>query len=190
MRILPSLMLWGPSESAPQAKVARPSPPLEKTKLASESDNDRVNYAKKRLLKELKDARADPPFHCSFGLAGDDIFKLQGAIIGPSGTPFEGGVFFLSLEFTEEYPSIPPKIKFLTKVFHPNIGKDGSVHVDILKKQWSPAMTTRTTLLSICSLLPDPDPVDPLSPICILYRNDRKAYYKKAREWTIKYAMS
>ncbi|EEF44227.1 ubiquitin-conjugating enzyme E2 D1 [Ricinus communis] len=145
--------------------------------------------AKLRIQNELQHAKNNPPTHCSYGVMAGDVFKWQAAIMGPPDTPYEGGVFFLSIEFTDDYPFNPPKVKFLTKVFHPNISHDGSIHVDILGRQWSPALGIEKLLLSICSLLPDPN-VKFQNPICKLYLADRKSYNKKAREWTIKYAMA
>lgn len=136
--------------------------------------------------------------------------------MGPPDSPYQGGVFFLTIHFPTDYPFKPPKVAFTTRIYHPNINSNGSICLDILRSQWSPALTIskgecavasievvrRLTnmlpllshllpvLLSICSLLCDPNPDDPLVPeIARIYKTDREKYNELAREWTRKYAM-
>ncbi|GMN63900.1 hypothetical protein TIFTF001_032972 [Ficus carica] len=102
-------------------------------------------FGAKRIRKELEKSNEDPLTHCSYGVVGkgsDDIFRLQGAIniMRPCDTPFEGGLFFLSIELPYNYPFGPPKITFQTKVFHPNLGADGKIQIDILGKKLEPLM--------------------------------------------------
>merc|ERR1711967_63555 len=145
--------------------------------------------ALKRINKELLDLGRDPPANCSAGPAGEDLFHWQATIMGPPDSPYTGGVFFLNVHFPTDYPFKPPKINFTTKIFHPNINSNGSICLDILKDQWSPALTISKVLLSICSLLTDPNPDDPLVPeIANIFKNNLDAYNKTAREWTSKYA--
>ncbi|MQL80578.1 hypothetical protein Taro_013036 [Colocasia esculenta] len=124
------------------------------------------------------------------GPVGEDMFHWQATIMGPADSPFAGGVFLVSIHFPPDYPFKPPKVSFRTKVFHPNINSNGSICLDILKEQWSPALTISKVLLSICSLLTDPNPDDPLVPeIAHMYKSDRAKYETTARSWTQKYAM-
>ncbi|CAC5373279.1 UBC4 [Mytilus edulis] len=174
--------------------------------------------ALKRINKELQDLGRDPPAQCSAGPVGDDLFHWQATIMGPPDSPYQGGVFFLTIHFPTDYPFKPPKVSFTTKIYHPNINSNGSICLDILRSQWSPALTISKVLLSICSLLCDPNPDDPLVPdiarlfktdlllsICSLlndpnpddplvpdiartYKTDRPKYNEIAKEWTQKYA--
>ncbi|KAL5542614.1 hypothetical protein UlMin_010324 [Ulmus minor] len=75
-------------------------------------------------------------------------------------------------------------------IFHPNVDEDGNIYVDILEKdQWKPIHTIESLMLSITSLLTDPNPIDTRIVSCFVYRNDIFQYYKTAREWTKWYAM-
>nr|GMD28300.1 ubiquitin-conjugating enzyme E2-17 kDa [Ipomoea batatas] len=144
--------------------------------------------ASKRILKELKDLQKDPPTSCSAGPVAEDMFHWQATIMGPTDSPYAGGVFLVSIHFPPDYPFKPPKVAFRTKVFHPNINSNGSICLDILKEQWSPALTISKVLLSICSLLTDPNPDDPLVPeIAHMYKTDRAKYEATARSWTQNY---
>ncbi|RUS75524.1 hypothetical protein EGW08_016714 [Elysia chlorotica] len=145
--------------------------------------------AMKRIQKELQDLGKDPPCNCSAGPVGDDMFHWQATIMGPADSPYYGGVFFLTITFPSDYPFKPPKVTFSTKIYHPNINSQGGICLDILKNQWSPALTISKVLLSICSLLTDPNPDDPLVPdIAKTFKTDRNEYNRLAKEWTAKYA--
>ncbi|MQL79851.1 hypothetical protein Taro_012285 [Colocasia esculenta] len=153
-------------------------------------DRGLKSMASKRIQKELQDLQRDPPTSCSAGPVGEDLFHWQATIMGPSDSPYSGGVFFVKIHFPPDYPFKPPKVNFQTKVYHPNINSNGSICLDILKEQWSPALTISKVLLSICSLLTDPNPDDPLVPeIAHIYKNQRTRYEETARAWTQKYAM-
>lgn len=143
----------------------------------------------KRLQKELADITQEPPANCSAGMVGDDIHHWTASIIGPQDSPYSGGIFFLDIVFPLEYPYKPPKVKFITRIYHPNISADGYICLDILKDQWSAALKVDKVLLSICSLLDDPNPDDPLvSDIAKEYKNNREKYNSTAKEWTKLYA--
>ena len=139
---------------------------------------------------ELVDLGKDPPANCSAGPVGDDMFHWQATIMGPDDSPYAGGVFFLDIHFPADYPFKPPKVHFTTRIYHCNINSNGGICLDILKDQWSPALTISKVLLSICSLLTDPNPDDPLVPdIAQLLKTDKARHDSTAREWTSKYAM-
>ena len=143
-----------------------------------------------RIQKELLEIQKDPPANCSAGPEGDDLYEWQASIMGPRDSPYQGGVFWLKIHFPKDYPFKPPKVMFLTKIYHPNISASGAICIDILKDNWSPALTISKVLLCICSLLDDPNPDDPLVPdIAELFKSDREAYNVKARDRTMIYAM-
>ncbi len=145
--------------------------------------------ALKRIKKELEEINRDPPANCSAGLVDDDLYHWQATIMGPSDSPYQGGVFFLSINFPMDYPFKPPKCVFQTKIYHPNINSNGAICLDILKDQWSPALTVSKVLLSISSLLCDPNPDDPLVPeIANLYKTNVRQFNENARNWTKKFA--
>jgi ubiquitin-protein ligase len=68
-------------------------------------------------------------------------FHWQATIMGPGDSPYSGGVFFLAIHFPTDYPFKPPKVNFTTRIYHPNINSNGSICLDILRDQWSPALT-------------------------------------------------
>ena len=145
--------------------------------------------ALKRIQKELLDLQKDPPANCSAGPVENDQFHWQATIVGPDDSPYSGGVCFLNIHFPTDYPFRPPKVNFTTKIYHPNINANGSICLDILKDQWSPALTISKVLLSISSLLTDANPDDPLVPeIAQLYKTNKAKFEATAREWTKKYA--
>jgi ubiquitin-conjugating enzyme E2 D/E len=143
----------------------------------------------RRITKELQDLKNDPPHNCSAGPEGDDMYRWEGAIFGPSDTPYSGGVFRLRILFPLDYPFKSPTINFVTKIYHPNINSAGVICLDILKTKWSPALTISKVLLSICSMLSDPNPDDPLEhDIAKQYTNNRELYNETATAWTQRYA--
>ena len=144
---------------------------------------------KNRLQKEYEDFQNDPPTNCSAAPIDGDIYKWEAVIYGSTGSVYEGGIFNLMIEFPQNYPFKPPKVKFTTKIYHPNINLGGGICLDILKDNWSPALTISKVLISICSLLTDPNPDDPLVPeIADIYVKNRLQYDLTAREWTNYYA--
>ncbi|KAJ0261836.1 Ubiquitin-conjugating enzyme E2 27 [Hirschfeldia incana] len=116
-----------------------------------------------RVQKELQDCEKDRD---SSGIRvcpkSDNLTRLTGTIPGPIGTPYEGGIFQIDITIPEGYPFEPPKMQFSTKVWHPNISsQSGAICLDVLKDQWSPALTLKTALVSVQALLSAPEPKDP-----------------------------
>jgi ubiquitin-conjugating enzyme E2 D/E len=142
----------------------------------------------RRIKKELDELNLSPPTNCSAGPVGDNLFKWQATIMGPEGSPYHGGIFVLKIEFPADYPFKPPRIVFDTPIYHCNINTNGSICLDILKDKWSPALTISKVLLSICSLMDDPNPNDPLMPdIADLFRKNKALHDETAREMTLRH---
>jgi len=147
--------------------------------------------ALKRIMKEIKNLEKDVLPNMTAGpVTTLDYFKWEATIQGPPDSPYEGGVFRLSITFPQDYPFSPPQIIFLTQVYHPNVTtSSGTICLDILKSNWSPALNIGKVLLSISSLLTDPNPDSPLEGgIASLYKSDRAKYNENVKEFTRKHA--
>ena len=143
----------------------------------------------RRLQKELRQLQKNSIDNISASPVSDDIFTWNAVIIGPTDTPYFGGIFRLSIKIGKDYPARPPKVRFLNKIFHPNISVSGSICLDILKDNWSPLQSIRTILLSVSSLLASPNPEDPLEDEhATLYKSDREEFNRVAQLWTQLYA--
>ena len=148
-----------------------------------------MSAALQRLGKELLMIQNNPPINCSAGTIDNNLYHWGATIMGPEDSPYQGGIFFLDIQFPREYPFKPPKMKFNTRIYHPNINKGGFICVDILKTDWSPALTISKVLLSICSLLNDPNPNDPLElDIARQYKTHPDQFIETAKSWTKIYA--
>lgn len=132
-------------------------------------------------LKELKDSPLEGITACPDRA---DIFHWKAVILGPEGTIWEGGTFRLTIEIPDGYPNYPPKIKFTTPVFHPNIYQDGRICVDILDAgKWTSKNSIASALLSIQSLLNDPNPKSPANrEASDLFVSNRPEYEKRVRK--------
>lgn len=147
--------------------------------------------SQKRIHKEIADLRKPNhlPEGCTCKPSDSDIYDWTASIAGPEGTPYEGGVWDLKIKLPTDYPFRAPVVTFATRIYHCNINSTGGICLDILKSSWSPALSIVKVLLSITSLLADPNPSDPLVPdIARQYVNRRAEFNKTAREWTLKYA--
>lgn len=143
----------------------------------------------KRIIKETQRLMAEPVPGISAVPDEQNARYFHVIVTGPEGSPFEGGVFRLELFLPEEYPMSAPKVRFVTKIYHPNIDKLGRICLDILKDKWSPALQIRTVLLSIQALLSAPNPDDPLNnEVADRWKMDEAEAIKTAREWTRRHA--
>ncbi|BGO95086.1 hypothetical protein NBRC10512_006369 [Rhodotorula toruloides] len=143
----------------------------------------------KRIIKETQRLVSDSPPGISATPHEDNLRYFDVVISGPDSSPFEGGKFKLELFLPDDYPMAPPKVRFLTKIYHPNIDKLGRICLDILKDKWSPALQIRTVLLSIQALLSAPNPDDPLAnDVAAHWKENEKDAMRVSREWTQKFA--
>lgn len=104
--------------------------------------NNLIDYVFHRLQE-------DPPTGVSGAPTDNNIMIWNAVIFGPHDTPFEDGTFKLTIEFTEEYPNKPPTVRFVSKMFHPNVYADGGICLDILQNRWSPTYDVSAILTSI-----------------------------------------
>ncbi|KAI5674814.1 hypothetical protein M9H77_15178 [Catharanthus roseus] len=144
-----------------------------------------------RVQKELQECNRDVQVSgIRVSPKADCITHLIGSIPGPLGTPYEGGVFNIDITLPDGYPFEPPKMRFVTKVWHPNISsQSGAICLDILKDQWSPALTLKTALLSVQALLSAPEPDDPQDAVVAQqYLKDYQTFVGTARYWTEAFA--
>lgn len=143
----------------------------------------------KRIDKETQKLNTEPPPGVTAVASPDNYRYFQVVMSGPQGTPYETGTYKLELFLPEGYPMEPPKVRFLTKIYHPNIDKLGRICLDVLKDKWSPALQIRTVLLSIQALLSSPEPDDPLdTTVADHFKNNRKEAESVAKQWTTMYA--
>ncbi|KIW09358.1 ubiquitin-conjugating enzyme E2 13 [Verruconis gallopava] len=143
----------------------------------------------KRIIKETERLAQEPVPGITAVPHEDNLRYFDVTVDGPSQSPYEGGCFKLELFLPDDYPMTPPKVRFLTKIYHPNIDRLGRICLDVLKSNWSPALQIRTILLSIQALLGAPNPDDPLAnDVAQHWKQDQNAAIAKAREWTQQYA--
>ncbi|XP_011789132.1 PREDICTED: ubiquitin-conjugating enzyme E2 E2 isoform X1 [Colobus angolensis palliatus] len=200
-------------ESVQQEPEREQVQPKKKEGKISSKTAAKLSTSAKRIQKELAEITLDPPPNCSTNITlkgnahsvlnwifgfwmptsagpkGDNIYEWRSTILGPPGSVYEGGVFFLDITFSPDYPFKPPKVTFRTRIYHCNINSQGVICLDILKDNWSPALTISKVLLSICSLLTDCNPADPLvGSIATQYMTNRAEHDRMARQWTKRYA--
>ncbi|XP_076054513.1 ubiquitin-conjugating enzyme E2 T-like [Oratosquilla oratoria] len=142
-----------------------------------------------RMHKEIKMLRKSLPAGISCWPVGDRIDKLEAVIMGGDDTVYESGIFKLEIDIPERYPFQPPKVRFMTKIYHPNIDDAGRICLDVLKLppsgSWRPAHNMHTVLTSIQLLMATPNPNDPLmADIAEEYKFRRSQFEMQAREWT------
>ncbi|XP_074833790.1 ubiquitin-conjugating enzyme E2 T isoform X2 [Carettochelys insculpta] len=146
-----------------------------------------------RLKRELHLLTTEPPPGITCWQNKNRMDDLQAQILGGANTPYEKGVFNLEIIVPERYPFEPPKIRFLTPIYHPNIDSAGRICLDVLrlppKGAWRPSLNISTLLTSIQLLMCEPNPDDPLmADISSEYKYNKEVFIRNAKQWTEKYA--
>ncbi|XP_029428215.1 ubiquitin-conjugating enzyme E2 T isoform X2 [Rhinatrema bivittatum] len=147
-----------------------------------------------RLKRELQSLSTEPPPGITCWQHDNRMDDLRAQILGGADTPYEKGIFSLEVILPERYPFEPPKIRFLTPIYHPNIDSAGRICLDILKLPpkgaWRPSLNISTVLTSIQLLMAEPNPDDPLmADISLLFKYNKQTFLKNARKWTEKHAV-
>ncbi|XP_068275535.1 ubiquitin-conjugating enzyme E2 T [Nyctibius grandis] len=146
-----------------------------------------------RLKRELSLLATEPPPGVTCWQNENQLDELRAQILGGADTPYEKGIFNLEIVVPERYPFEPPKIRFLTPIYHPNIDSAGRICLDVLKLPpkgaWRPSLNISTLLTSIQLLMAEPNPDDPLmADISSEYKYNKQLFLLRAKEWTEKYA--
>ena len=146
--------------------------------------------ALKRINKELNDILSKSPSNYNLEpVSSENKFNLISAIKGPIGTPYEGGIFYLSIKLTDNYPFKPPKVHIITKIYHPNVNPLGLVSLSILCEDWFPNKTISNVITTILQLLEKPDIDNPYdTDIALIYKNNYKLFEENAKICTQKFA--
>eukprot|EP01065_Artemidia_motanka_P038072 TRINITY_DN46942_c0_g1_i1.p1 TRINITY_DN46942_c0_g1~~TRINITY_DN46942_c0_g1_i1.p1 ORF type:complete len:355 (+),score=48.85 TRINITY_DN46942_c0_g1_i1:83-1066(+) len=155
-----------------------PVPPAPKPAEASTDSMPRTSAATQALIRECKAvgrmrARGELPVGIDVAPKGDDLFDWAACIRGPAGTPYEGGTWNLDIQFPSDYPMVPPKIRFITPIYHPNVNPDGRICLDVtggytgrdFREAWSAALTIDKVLLQIMVMMGTPNFDDPWVPM-------------------------
>ena len=149
----------------------------------------------RRLQKEIRDIALDAHSGISITSPQDspeisDFTHLKGHFAGPPDTPYEGGHYEVDIRITAEYPFKPPVMKFLTKIWHPNVSSQtGAICLDTLGAQWSPVLTLKSALISLQSLLSSPEPKDPQdAEVAGMLIRKPEEFKHVARQWAQQYA--
>ncbi|PFH56707.1 hypothetical protein XA68_16111 [Ophiocordyceps unilateralis] len=148
--------------------------------------------AHRRLLHEYRALTKDAPEGITAGpVSEDDLLQWECAVQGPEGTPFEGGVFLAEMKFPKDYPLSPPTMRFLVDVWHPNVYPSGLVCISILhppgddpnhyeqaSERWSPIQSVEKILISVMSMLAEPNDESPANVEAAKMWRERRAEYE------------
>lgn len=149
-----------------------------------------------RIKIEMERFKKNPPsgIYCDF-VDDSKIDQLEASILGPSDSPYSEGVFNIKIQIPERYPFEPPSMRFVTKIYHPNIDTQGRICLNALKMPpngaWKPSLNIAQLLVALQNLLLEPNPDDPLmEEIAEIFKHNSKFFKQTAKKWTIQYATS
>lgn len=146
----------------------------------------------RRLQKELQEVQADKFSKVILVPANnaDDLTHLEGRFEGPPDTPYETGTFVVDIRVPADYPFRPPKMNFITRIWHPNVSSQtGAICLDTLSSNWSPVLTLKSALISLQGLLASPEPKDPQdAEVASMLIKNPDEFKHVATEWAVKYA--
>eukprot|EP00702_Spironucleus_salmonicida_P001677 EST42968.1 Ubiquitin-conjugating enzyme E2 [Spironucleus salmonicida] len=180
--LLPSPARISPTPTPTARRVPQIPLPVRSTNPTNPT-NDRPALPPPQKLVEFQQ------FPAFAGGPGDDLRHWKVAFQGPAQTPFEGGTFHLAVAFPLEYPFKPPQVRFTSRVFHPNVSSAVDICLDVLKAEWSPVLSICRVLISIQSLLDDPNAMSPLNgDAARLFRENRAQYERQVRKYVRAYA--
>ncbi|WKX89163.1 hypothetical protein Q1695_008651 [Nippostrongylus brasiliensis] len=142
-----------------------------------------------RLLRESRTIRKEAPPGSHASPKRDNLFKWVAVLEGPPDSVYSGGTFFCNIDFSMDYPKVPPKVEFLTRMYHCNVNAQGEVYIDVLNEKWKPTMNVRTVMTALMSLMYSCNTDVPLvGSIARLYLENREEFDRMARIWTNRYA--
>ena len=145
----------------------------------------------KYLKNEYDKLQNDPilSLGCTVGLVNNDIFHWKITLLGPVDTPYAGGLFILTADFTEKYPNEKPEVRFVNQIYHLNVSPSNH-HICIsILNEWVPKTPMVDVISGIFSLFYNQNPKSPYSgEMAREYETNRNEFNRKAREWTLKYA--
>mmetsp|Transcript_16404 Transcript_16404/g.18557 ORF Transcript_16404/g.18557 Transcript_16404/m.18557 type:complete len:149 (-) Transcript_16404:1170-1616(-) len=146
--------------------------------------------AARTLGKELKKVREYGLRGAEASPVGDNLFKWNLILDGPEDSPYEGGKFKIEVDFPDNYPFVPPKLRFKTTIYHPSVNKEtGKICTDLIADQWKPTLGLRYIVQTLRSVLEDPSSDRPVEPkIAMEYEKAPRKFHKTARQYTKMYA--
>lgn len=145
----------------------------------------------RRLKGEQRLYTKKPPEMMRFKFNPDDMTSVQGWILGPQDTVYEGGVFPIHIKIKKDYPFEAPDVRFGSEMYHPNVYSSGMICVDVLSSQWMETMNLESTATCLQLLLQEPNCDSPANGTASrAYRNDRRAYNEEVRKLVAKFSVA